>query len=320
MRNKIFQKLILFSIFFTFPFLFFNFAWAISATLYGEVTDDGGDPNLEVWFEWGKTSGYGQETPHISKYGKGEFSYTISNLENCQTYHYRAVVKHKNFDNKNYGEDKSFTTPCPAPKVLALVSPTITKRVRNISDGEIAPSKRIFADPNEILEFQIILNSGSGGKNFRLKDNPPKGISILKETLKIDGSSVAGDLENGISFGDLGENQTKTITFQAKVLGEEYFNFGSNSLTNTATLYFDNDQYSDSAEVIVVKKAIAGAVTAVPTGIDGSKIFSLILFGGLFSFFFLKTHLSLLLEKLSFQTKKISSKFSLYWKLKRLKK
>lgn len=323
MKNKISQKIIFFFALFSISFFIFNFAEAISATLYGEVTDDGGDPDLEVWFEWGKTSNYGNETPHLSKYGKGEFSYTISNLENCQTYYYRAVVKHKKFDDKNYGEDKTFSTPCPtppAPKVLALVSPTITKKVRNLSDGETVFSKSVFADPGETLEFQIILNSGSGGKNFRLKDTFPKGISLLKETLKIDGNFVSGDIEAGISIGDLGENQTKTITFQAKVLEGEYFSFGNNSLTNTATLYFDNDQYSDSAQVVVVKKAIAGAVTVVPTGIEGNKIFSLISFGVLFSFLFLKTHFLFFLEKLSFQKKKISSRVALYWKIKKIKK
>ncbi len=86
---------------------------AVSATLYGEVTDDGGDPNLYVWFQYGKTTLYGYETPKQTKYGTGEFSATITGLEMCTTYHYRAVVKHVNYDDTKYGEDKSFTTECP---------------------------------------------------------------------------------------------------------------------------------------------------------------------------------------------------------------
>ena len=87
-------------------------AFAVSATLTGEITDDGGDPNLTVWFQYGKTTGYGSETSHQSKNGIGEFTATVSGLENCTIYHYRAASKHQNFDDTTYGQDKTFTTEC----------------------------------------------------------------------------------------------------------------------------------------------------------------------------------------------------------------
>ena len=80
------------------------------ATLVGEVIDDGGDPNLEVWFNYGKTISYGLESSHSSKYGIGIFCSTVYNLEPCTTYHYQAVAK--NSADTSYGEDKSFTTKC----------------------------------------------------------------------------------------------------------------------------------------------------------------------------------------------------------------
>ena len=102
-------------------------ALAVSATLYGEVTDDGGDPDLYVWFQYGKTTSYGYETPQQTKYGTGEFSATTTGLEMCTTYHYRAAAKHKNYDDTKYGEDKSFTTECPVEVDLKV----------NNSDGPI---------------------------------------------------------------------------------------------------------------------------------------------------------------------------------------
>jgi len=63
------------------------------ATLVGEITDDGGDPNLEVWFDYGKSMGYAYQTAHFSKYGTGLFCSTVYNLEPCTTYYYRAVAK-----------------------------------------------------------------------------------------------------------------------------------------------------------------------------------------------------------------------------------
>ncbi len=80
------------------------------ATLVGEVTDTGGDPNLEVWFQWGTTPSLGNETPHQFKTGTGLFCSTITNLTPCTTYHYRAVAK--NSAGTSYGEIRSFITRC----------------------------------------------------------------------------------------------------------------------------------------------------------------------------------------------------------------
>jgi len=80
------------------------------ATLVGEVTDDGGDPDLTVWFQYGKTSSYSRETSHQSKHGTGLFCADVYNLDPCTTYHYRAVAR--NDAGTSYGYDKTFTTTC----------------------------------------------------------------------------------------------------------------------------------------------------------------------------------------------------------------
>jgi len=80
------------------------------ATLVGEITDDGGDPNFEVWFDYGKSMGYSYQTAHFSKYGTGLFCSTVYNLDPCTTYYYRAVGK--NSSGTSYGENKTFTTKC----------------------------------------------------------------------------------------------------------------------------------------------------------------------------------------------------------------
>ena len=98
------------------------------ATLVGEVTDDGGDPNLEVWFQYGETISYGSETPHASQYGTGFFCATVYNLTPCTTYNYRAVAK--NSAATSYGENKTFATNCPVSVNLKA----------NGSDGPITVS------------------------------------------------------------------------------------------------------------------------------------------------------------------------------------
>lgn len=83
------------------------------ATLVGEITDTGGDPNISAWFEWGKSSALGYTTSiqrlNIS-YVPYRYCSTVTNLSPCTTYYYRAVVQ--NSAGVNYGEIRSFTTPC----------------------------------------------------------------------------------------------------------------------------------------------------------------------------------------------------------------
>ena len=98
------------------------------ATLVGEVTDDGGDPDLEVWFQYGKTTNYGSETSKASQYGTGIFCATIYSLDPCTLYNYRAVAK--NSANTSYGDNKTFTTKCPVSVDLEA----------NSSDGPITVS------------------------------------------------------------------------------------------------------------------------------------------------------------------------------------
>ena len=101
------------------------------ATLVGEATDTGGDPNLEVWFQYGRTESYGSETARQQKSGTGLFCYTINNLDPCATYHYRAVAR--NSAGVSYGANKSFTAKCLAVKADLKV---------NNSDSTITVSYR----------------------------------------------------------------------------------------------------------------------------------------------------------------------------------
>jgi hypothetical protein len=85
------------------------------AILVGEITDDGGDPNMTVWFEYGHSTAYSNQTARFSQYGLGLFCTTVYSLEPCTTYHYRAVAQ--NSAGTSYGEDKSFNTQCAPVEV-----------------------------------------------------------------------------------------------------------------------------------------------------------------------------------------------------------
>jgi len=159
-----------------------------------------------------------------------------------------------------------------ASNVLAENSPdlTIGNIVRNLSDGQRIFSESIFADPTEILEFQIQINSGSEAQNVTVKDVLPDRIILRANSLKVNGILASGDITSGIALGNLAQNQTKTITFWVSVAGVDKFNFGNTSLMNTATVYWSGDSLSDSATIIVTKKEVLGAATGVSTGLTDS--------------------------------------------------
>jgi uncharacterized repeat protein (TIGR01451 family) len=81
-----------------------------SVTFVGELTDLGGDSATTAWFEYGKNSSLGTNTSQKTLYQTGIYCITVSNLDSCTTYHYRAVAE--NSIDISYGEKKTFTTSC----------------------------------------------------------------------------------------------------------------------------------------------------------------------------------------------------------------
>lgn len=86
--------------------------------LVGEIINDGGDSNLTVWFQYGKTTSYEYSTTPQKKSGVGRFCTPVYNLESCTTYHYRAVAQ--NSAGVAYGKDEVFTTKCSSLPVVDL--------------------------------------------------------------------------------------------------------------------------------------------------------------------------------------------------------
>lgn len=88
------------------------------ATLWGSLNHRGGDTNdIECYFEWGLTESYGidsyaAETTFVNP-DTGEFDHDITDLDEGETYHYRAVAL-KNDTSKVYGEDMTFDIPADA--------------------------------------------------------------------------------------------------------------------------------------------------------------------------------------------------------------
>ena len=91
-------------------------AWPLgprTALLWGRLTDMGTASSVEVYFEWGKTTGYGFETRHQTVKHPRIFVAILTNLTPGTRYHFRAVAVG---NGTSYGDDKSFTT-APRPTI-----------------------------------------------------------------------------------------------------------------------------------------------------------------------------------------------------------
>jgi len=140
-----------------------NFVWAQScpsqtqystnyAVLVGAVTDTAGDPNVQVWFDWGTSSVLGNSTPIQGFYINSvpyRFCYTLNNLQPCTTYYYRAVIR--NSGGTNYGTTYSFTTRCNSITNPLTVS------------CYAAPNP---ANTNSMVNFYAVVSGGTGSYSY----------------------------------------------------------------------------------------------------------------------------------------------------------
>lgn len=81
---------------------------ARTATLMGDLTSLGGYTSADVYFQWGLTDAYGNDTTAVTKTVTGTFGAFISGLEPLTVYHFRAVA---GYDMEEVcGIDRTFTT------------------------------------------------------------------------------------------------------------------------------------------------------------------------------------------------------------------
>lgn len=85
-----------------------------AATLNGILTDLGDASSVEVSFEWGTTTDYGNETDTQTMTSTGSFRAVLSHLTADATYHFRAKAVG---EGTSYGIDRTFATLGEASEV-----------------------------------------------------------------------------------------------------------------------------------------------------------------------------------------------------------
>lgn len=234
-----------------------------------------------VWFQWGATTSYGNETTHQQQNYSGAFS-QIVNLYNSynNTYHARAAAVLCQ-GGTVYGQDITFYSN----NYNNINNLTVNKTVKNLTNGS-GFANSVYAKPSDVLLFMITLQAiGSQDvQNVFVRDSFPSNL-IYKNQLVVACSgntgnynncnnsnyNYSGDITSGINLGTVYAGQTVTITYQAQVASEQNFSYGTTTLNNNVYVTSSGSGYNptSNASIIVTRSAVYGAST-ISTGLTNN--------------------------------------------------
>lgn len=259
-----------------------------SATLNGTLTCNNNYSNSYtcnsngaiVWFQWGPDTNYGS-TSFQQSISSGTFMQQIANLNYNTTYHFRAVA------NVNgqimYGQDMTFNTNGSNNNNYYGYNGSgnliVTKKVMNLSSGNLNWQTVVNAAPGDVLSFSIILqaNSGQDIHNVFLRDILPANLIYTGNTT-INSITNYNNPVNGINVGTVPANGSEVVTYQAQVASASNFTYGTTTLSNSATVTSnESGTQTASASVIVNNSLVYGAATVsgastVSTGLTNNPI------------------------------------------------
>ncbi len=234
--------------------------------------------STSVWFQWGTSASYGNETTRQSINYSGSFSQNIANLNSNTIYHFRAVAQ-SGAGQIVYGQDMTFSTSGTSGNLL-----TVNKTARNLTSGNYSGfSNTIYANPSDTLMFMITIQATGNQdvQNAVVRDYLANNL-IYKNQLIVSGAAnysssssgsynYGGDITSGINLGAIPAGQTITITYQTQVASAQNFAYGTTTLTNSVSVTSSNSGYNptSNASIIVTRTAIYGA-SSISTGLTNN--------------------------------------------------
>jgi len=234
--------------------------------------------NNYVWFQYGTSTSYGQETSHQSQSYTGNFNQTASNLYQGSTYHFRAAAQDCS-GNTVYGQDMTIYSNNNGGNLI------LAKTVKNLSNSSVF-SNSTYASPGDMLMFMITLQAnGSDIQNVVVRDYLPANLIYNNQLIVACTASnnnynnnnynycngnytnYTGNISSGVYLNTIYSGQTITITYQTQVASVTNFAYGSTTLNNSVSATSSNGNTpTASASVFVTRSAVYGAST-ISTGL-----------------------------------------------------
>ncbi len=153
---------------------------------------------------------------------------------------------------------------------------TTTEMIRNLSAGNLNWTKSVSANPSDIVQFQVTIQSvvNQTVNNVMVHETFPPNLYYYNN-LTVDGASVGGDITAGINIGSVTPGQTRIITYQAQVGPTQNFPYGSTILADPVNVTSTDPNYlqtSTNGATIDVTKNTTPIVqpTSVSTGLTNN--------------------------------------------------
>jgi len=238
-----------------------------SATLNGYFGAPYSNAFANVWFQWGTTTSYGNNTNQQSLYNSGSFSQNITGLSSNTTYHFRAAAQSNN--TTVYGSDMTFYTGSGSGAGYLIVG----KKVINLTARNLNWQTSVNAKPGDVLSFAITLQArGNDVHNIFVQDALPANL-LYKDNLTINASlNNVGNPASGINVGTLPSGQVEVISYQVQVASSPNFAYGLSSLTSTANITSQESGTQTASNIIVVNNSEVQGITNIPTGLTNNLL------------------------------------------------
>lgn len=149
-----------------------------TATLQGDLVGLGTYGSVNVYFEYGTTTGYGTETTQVAQTVVGAFNQSVSGLTSNTLYHYRAKVSYGAGSIVN-GGDKTFTTESTsenpaAPTNFIVASATATSLTLEWTKGGGATNTVIRSS---LVGYPTAVTEGDAVYNGVAETTTPAGLT-----------------------------------------------------------------------------------------------------------------------------------------------
>ncbi len=229
----------------------------------------GGAPySSSVWFEWGATTSYENQTQHLSLYAaNAPFSQAVLGLSPNTSYHFRAVFQGRG--TILYGQDMTFTTS--GEGYVGSSSLSVTKRVINLTSGSSSWQSSVSARPSDMLSFAIILQAN--GRDFHevnVRDVLPSNL-IYKGNMTVNGSLVfSGNSMPSVGIGTILSGQVAIVSYQAQIAPAVSFAYGITTINNGATVTSAQAGTQTALASVTVNKSLVSGASIIATGLTNN--------------------------------------------------
>lgn len=135
---------------------------------------------------------------------------------------------------------------------------TVTKLVKNETQGNAFFSKSVTANPGDRIAFQISIGAQNGSVNsVNVFDSLPQFFNYANGSARLNGNFLSDSLVNGgTNIGTINQGQTMTIFFEGNVNGS--IPNGQTVLTNNVSVSAQNaPTVTDSANIVINNNAQA---------------------------------------------------------------